>query len=83
MGLIEKEDLQKRLDQITELFAGLVTHADVQSTQRCPYKNRFDQCTAQFGCRNKRKPRAQGELPICSADDALDFRGAWDPPSPE
>jgi hypothetical protein len=83
MGQIDKEELQKRLNQISELFAGMVAHADVQATWRCPYKNRLDQCTAQFGCRNKRKPRAQGELPICVADDKLDFRSAWEQTSSE
>jgi hypothetical protein len=73
-----KEELQQRLDQISELFASIVTHADHQSSWRCPYKNRFDQCTAQFGCRNKRKPSVQGELPICVGDDKLDYRPAWD-----
>lgn len=78
MQKTNKEELQKRLDQITELFAAMVTHADHQSTWRCPYKNRFGQCTAQFGCRNKRKPRAQGELHLCAGDDKLDYRKAWE-----
>ena len=73
-----KEQLQQRLDQIGELFASIVTHADHQSLWRCPYKNRFDQCTAQFGCRNKRKPSLPGELPICAGDDKLDYRPAWE-----
>ena len=78
MQKIDQEELQKRLDQITELFAALVTHADDQSRWRCPYKNRHDQCTADFGCRNKRKPRAEGELPVCAGDDKLNYRSAWD-----
>jgi hypothetical protein len=77
MRKIDPEEYRKRLDKITELFAGMVTHADTLSTMRCPYKNRFDQCTAQFGCRNKRKPTNPGELPICVSDDKLDYRKAW------
>jgi hypothetical protein len=73
-----KEELQQRLDQISEILASIVTHADQQSLFRCPYKNRLDQCTAQFGCRNKRKPRAHGELPVCAGDDKLDYRPAWE-----
>jgi len=73
-----KEQLQQRLDQITDLFASMVTHADRQSRWRCPYKNRLDQCTAQFGCRNKRKPVAEGQLPVCAGDDQLDYRPAWE-----
>ena len=77
MRKIHPEEYQHRLDQIRELFAGIVVHADELSTKRCPYKNRFDQCTAQFGCRNKRKPLAPGELPVCASDDKLDYRKAW------
>jgi hypothetical protein len=77
MARIEKAEYQKRLDRITELFTTIVAHADCQSSLRCPYKNRHDQCTAGFGCRNKRKPRLRGELPICAGDDKLDYRKAW------
>jgi len=75
---IDKDEYQKRLTQISELFAEMVVHADELSRQRCPYKNRLDQCTAQFGCRNKRKPKTQGGLPVCASDDKLDYRSAWD-----
>ena len=74
----KKEEFQKRLDQINELFAMIVTHADRQSLWRCPYKNRLDQCTAHFGCRNKRKALEEGQLPVCSGDDKLDYRPAWE-----
>ena len=77
MRKISPEEYQQRLDKISELFADMVTHADELSTMRCPYKNRFDQCTAQFGCRNKRKPVVLGELPVCVSDDKLDYRKAW------
>lgn len=75
---IDKEEYQKRLDRITELFAGMIAHADELSTVRCPYKNRFDECTARFGCRNQRKPRPGGTLLMCGGDDKLDYRGAWE-----
>ena len=78
MQKISKEEYQKRLDKITELFASMVGHADEQATYRCPYKNRFDQCTAKFGCRNQRKPRAKRELLMCGGDDKLDYRSAWE-----
>ena len=77
MPKISPEEYQQRLDKISELFADMVAHADELSTMRCPYKNRFDQCTAQFGCRNKRKPLAPGQLPVCASDDKLDYRKAW------
>lgn len=75
---IPKEEYRKRLDKITELFASIVGHADEQAAYRCPYKNRFDQCTAKFGCRNQRKPREKGKSLMCGGDDKLDYRGAWD-----
>jgi hypothetical protein len=78
MRNVDKEEIQERLDQITELFAAIVTHANQQSSWRCPYKNRFDHCTAQFGCRNKRKPGNSAELPVCAGDDKLNYRSAWD-----
>jgi hypothetical protein len=55
----------------------MVTVAEV-STRRCPYKDRFDRCTAQFGCRNQRRPTLPGGLRICGGDDKLDYRSAWE-----
>ena len=78
MQKIDPEQYQKRLDHITELFANMVVHADELSKSRCPYKNRLNQCTAHFGCRNKRKPLETGGPPICAGDDKLDYRGAWE-----
>jgi hypothetical protein len=78
MPKIDPEEYQKRLDRMTEIFAGMVIHADELSRSRCPYKNRFDRCTANFGCRNKGRAPAAGELPVCKSDDKLDYRGAWE-----
>ncbi len=75
---IDPREYQKRLDRITEIFAGMMRKADEMSTHRCPYKNRFDHCTAQFGCRNQRPPTVEGERYLCVADDKLDYRGAWE-----
>jgi hypothetical protein len=78
MRKIDKQEYQKRLDRITELFAQMIHHADELSTERCPYKNRFDQCTAKFGCRNQRQPDTPGEPLVCDGDDKLDYRSAWE-----
>jgi hypothetical protein len=75
---IDPEEYQKRLDQMTELFAGIVAHAQELSAFRCPYKDRDNCCTAGFGCRNKRKAVAPGALPACAGDDKLDYRSAWE-----
>ena len=78
MQKIDKEEYQKRLDKITELFSSMTVHADEQSTYRCPYKNKEDRCTAKFGCRNQRKPDNSQGLLICGGDDKLDYRQAWE-----
>ena len=77
MKKIDKVEYEKRLSKITQIFEELVVHADEQSTYRCPYKNRFDQCTAKFGCRNQRKID-EGTGLLCVGDDKLDYRSAWE-----
>ena len=78
MKKIDKAAYQERLDRITAIFKDMMAHATEQATYRCPYKNRFDECTAQFGCRNQRKPREAGGLLVCGGDDKLDYRSAWE-----
>ncbi|MYC76261.1 DUF4445 domain-containing protein [Candidatus Poribacteria bacterium] len=77
MKKIDKAEYEKRLSKITQIFEDLVVHADEQATYRCPYKNRFDQCTAKFGCRNQRKID-EGTGLLCVGDDKLDYRSAWE-----
>ena len=77
MKKIDKAEYEKRLNKITEIFEELVVHADEQATYRCPYKNRFDHCTAKFGCRNQRKID-EGIGLLCVGDDKLDYRSAWE-----
>ena len=75
---INPRDYQERLDRITEIFSDMMQKADEVSTHRCPYKNRFDHCTAKFGCRNQRPATVAGERYLCAADDKLDYRSAWE-----
>ena len=77
MKKIDKVEYEKRLNKITQIFEDLVVHADEQATYRCPYKNRFDHCTAKFGCRNQRKID-EGTGLLCAGDDKLDYRSAWE-----
>ncbi len=81
MRKIDKSEYEKRLNKITEIFEELVTHADEQATYRCPYKNRFDHCTAKFGCQNQRKID-EGTGLRCIGDDKLDYRSAWETDAP-
>jgi hypothetical protein len=73
---IDPDAYRERLERISSIFGEMVQHADEQSLTRCPYKDRNDRCTAQFGCRHRR-PADEG-LPHCVSDDALDYRSAWD-----
>ena len=78
MQKIDEQEYRKRLEQISDLFSGMIRHADELSTERCPYKDRFDQCTAKFGCRNQGKPPTPAGLFVCTGDDKLDYRSAWE-----
>lgn len=72
-----RADYQDRLDKITSIFADMVKHADEMSLTRCPYKNRFDQCTAKFGCRYQDRSEASDVI-ACTSDNKLDYRSAWE-----
>ncbi|MDX1982880.1 MAG: hypothetical protein SFV51_21600 [Bryobacteraceae bacterium] len=75
---MDPKEYKERMDRLYDILSGIAAHAGEQSKFRCPYKNRHDQCTANFGCRNKRKPRKEGEPPACASDDKLNYRGAWE-----
>jgi hypothetical protein len=74
---IDPDAYQQSLERIGEIFGAMMLTVDDLVGHRCPYKNRFDQCTAGFGCRNQRKARQPGQLKICGGDDKLDYRSAW------
>lgn len=69
---------ERRRERLGAILSAMADHAMVQATFRCPYKNRRDECTAQFGCRNQRRARPGGELLTCAGDDKLDYRNAWE-----
>jgi len=72
-----KEEFQDRLDKISSIFSDMVQHADTVSLTRCPYKDRFSQCTAQFGCRHQERSQ-DSDVIGCKSDDKLDYRTAWE-----
>jgi uncharacterized 2Fe-2S/4Fe-4S cluster protein (DUF4445 family) len=79
MSKNRQAELQERLDKLTEILGGIVAHADEQSLTRCPYRNKDDECTAKFGCQNKRKKMVGDEKRFsCAADGKLDYRTAWE-----
>ena len=75
---IDADAYQARLDRIGDLFTSMIETVNELSTRRCPYRNRSDQCTAQFGCRNQRRPVTPGGHRLCGGDDRIDYRGAWE-----
>ncbi len=78
MRKIDEREYRERLEQITDLFSRMIQRAGELSTERCPYKNHLDQCTAKFVCRNQGKPPTKGGLLVCTGDDKLDYRSAWE-----
>ena len=77
---LDQDAYQRRLDRLTEMFGSMMETVEDLTTKRCPYKDRHGRCTAQFGCRNQRKPPVKGEPFICGGDDKLDYRSAWEVP---
>jgi hypothetical protein len=75
---VDPERYRRSLERLTEIFRGISETVNVVSTYRCPYKNARDRCTAQFGCRNQDRSVNPGELYLCTGDDNLDYRSAWE-----
>ena len=75
MNILER--YKQSLARLAEIMEPIAKHADAQALFRCPYKNRFDRCTAKFGCRNQRK-QEEGELMLCASDDKLDYKPYWE-----
>ena len=75
---IDPEAYRASLDRMSEIFSTMMVTVDELEGKRCPYKNVKGRCTAQFGCRNQRKPRNPGELRVCGGDDKIDYRSAWE-----
>ena len=75
----EAAELRKRLDRIGEIFGDIVSHAEKTSIERCPYRDRFDSCTALFSCRNQQSVVGESvEKPQCGHDGVFDYRDAWE-----
>jgi hypothetical protein len=74
----DKVKLQASLKRLFDIYKQMAVVADHISTYRCPYKDRNDRCTANFGCRNQRRSEVPSAKPICAGDDRLDYRSAWE-----
>jgi len=74
----DKQDYRKRLDRIAEIFTDVVANAEVSAQSRCPYRDRNDQCTALFRCRNQLPIEGESEALACGHDGKFDYRSAWE-----
>ncbi len=77
MSKIDKDAFRERLERISALFSDMVGKAEETSLFRCPYRNRFDHCTAEFRCRNQQSETADSSIP-CGHDGTFDYRSAWE-----
>jgi hypothetical protein len=66
------------MSRLDEILRGINQTANEVSSYRCPYKNAQSRCTAAFGCRNQDRSVPSGELFVCTGDDKLDYRSAWE-----
>ena len=78
MSKIDPKEIEKRMARISDIFSEMVAHAETVSRTRCPYRDRFDSCTAEFRCRNQ-QPAAGNDAPQdCRHDGDFDYRSAWE-----
>ncbi len=75
----DRQAFQERLDRMAAVFSDIVSHAEESILTRCPYRDRFDLCTALFRCRNQ-LPTDKGEPDdlACGHDGNFDYRSAWE-----
>ena len=77
LSKVDKERLKASMDRLFDIYRQIGEVATQVSTWRCPYKDRKDRCTAQFGCRHQSR-KAPDELLLCTGSDKLDYRDAWE-----
>ena len=75
---VDKERYEASMSRLHSIFSDMSETVTEVSKWRCPYKNVDDRCTASFGCRNQLRAVPPGELFICTSNDNLDYRSAWD-----
>ena len=75
---VDRERYRRSLTRLQSILSDINETANEVSTYRCPYKNALDRCTAKFGCRNQDRAVPSGELFVCTGDDKLDYRSAWE-----
>ena len=74
----DPERYRQSMSRLEGILRSINDTANEVSKYRCPYKNAQSRCTAGFGCRNQDRDVPSGELFICTGDDKLDYRSAWE-----
>ena len=75
---VDRERYRRSIARLSAILSDINDTVNVVSAYRCPYKNALDRCTAKFGCRNQDRDVPEGDLFICTGDDKLDYRSAWE-----
>ena len=75
---VDKERYDASIQRLYGIFKDMSDTVNEVSKWRCPYKDVENRCTAMFGCRNQNREVPEGELFICTSDDKLDYRNAWE-----
>ncbi len=75
----DQQAFGERLERMAAIFSDIVAHAEESILTRCPYRDRFDLCTALFRCRNQ-LPTDDGDPEdlACGHDGKFDYRSAWE-----
>jgi len=74
---VDKARYEESMKRLYEIFSGISEATDQLSKWRCPYKNASSRCTAKFDCRNQYITPIPNDLPVCSGNDKIDYRSAW------
>ncbi len=74
----DKNRYNESIVRLYEIYTGISQTVDSNSKWRCPYKNVKDECTADFGCRNQKRVDQQSDVLVCTGNDKLNYRDAWE-----
>lgn len=75
---IDPAAAQASYERLFAVLSDMMTTVEELNTRRCPYRDRTDHCTAEFGCRNQRRPDGRSGPRLCAGDEGIDHRSAWE-----
>ena len=68
----DSEQLDDAFARMSDILSQMVSRAEQMAGTRCVYRNRADECTAAFGCRNQ----GSEQPPSCRFDAPLNYHRA-------